>query len=193
MEEVWVFFFGTLCLIPGFHLFVYSVHSTCIRWAFSMCQLLFKAHVITTVKKRDKYSCPCRNYILSYCGVYRTFNLWFGVIITKHCVIMIWEKVRFLICVLYPLTWYEKNPKSWKKKFPLEWTTFIWVWVEILKTCSVARCFHQKVCKSSSFVNPGKPNSRHGLKFFLLFFFYTFKIALSLFALCSWWQSLKKV
>lgn len=109
------FFFGTLCLIPGFHLFVYSVHSTCIRWAFSMCQLLFKAHVITTVKKRDKYSCPCRNYILSYCGVYRTFNLWFGVIITKHCVIMIWEKVRFLICVLYPLTWYEKNPKSWKK------------------------------------------------------------------------------
>lgn len=62
----------------------------------------YKAHVITTVKKRDKYSCPCRNYILSYCGVYRTFYLWFGVIITKHCVIMIWEKVRFLYMGFIP-------------------------------------------------------------------------------------------
>lgn len=103
---VFSFFFCKPISHSWLHSFIHFIQQ--IYWALTMCQLLLWGIYIIVVKKSNKYYCPCRNYILNYFDVFRACYLLFWVVITKHCVIMVWKKSQdFFIWILYLLSWYK--------------------------------------------------------------------------------------
>lgn len=66
-----------------------------------MCQLLLLGTYIQQWRKET--NTPFLVEItFKQLGVYRTYYLLFGLVRTKHCIIMIWKKVRFLYMEFMP-------------------------------------------------------------------------------------------